>query len=306
MRSATLIVSDDEFLGSEALDEIRRQAAEHGYAREEVGAADATALLYALGTPSMFDAGRLIVVLAAQDLSAEAVEIVSRWAADPHPSVSLALVAEAGAKADRLAKALGKAVHPVRATAPAPWDTPKWVAERIRKRGRKVSPEAAQMIVEALGTDLRELASAVDQLLDETEGAIDVAKIGARFHGIESKIYEFVDAVLDRDQPQALKRLRSLQEHGEKPTGIVAALWRQLRIVAIVKDGARRPPEVIAREIGVRPGPVKRAFRQARNFEADDIRRAYAALAEADVALKSESQDELILDLLVSGITARR
>ena len=305
MRPATLIVSDDEFLAAEALDEIRTETTAAGYAREEVDASDATALLYALGTPSLFDAGRLIVVHDAQDLNAEATDIVARWVADPGPGITLALVANANTKADKLAKALGKHVHLVKSSAPAPWDTAKWLADRIRKRGRKVSPEAAHVIVDALGTDLRELAAAVDQLLDEVDGAIDVATVKERFHGLESKVYEFVDAVLERDPPQALKRLRSLIDQGENAIGIVAALWRQFRVVAYVKDGPRLPPDALAREIGVRPGQVKRAFRQARNFEPNEIRRAFAALADADVALKSENQDDLVLDLLVEEITAR-
>jgi len=306
MRPATLIISDDEFLASEALDELRHEATGEGFAREEIDASDATALLYALGTPSLFDAGRLIVVHDAQDLPADAVEVVVRFAKDPSPGVVLALVANANTKADKLVKALGKTVHLLKSAAPAPWDTPKWLADRIRRRNRKVSPEAAQIIVDALGTDLRELAAAVDQLLDEIEGAVDVATVKERFHGLESKVYEFVDAVMERDQPQALKRLRSLVDQGENAIGIVASLWRQLRIVAAVKDGPRQSPEAVARELGVRPGQVKRAFRQARNFDAEDIRRAYVLLSDADVALKSENQDDLVLDLLVEEITARR
>ncbi|MCA1832772.1 MAG: hypothetical protein LC750_08605 [Actinobacteria bacterium] len=189
--------------------------------------------------------------------------------------------------------------------APAPWDTAKWLAQRVRSQGHKISPEAAQALVDAIGTDLRELAAAADQLSQEHDGVIDVRSVGARYHGLESKVYEFVDAVLDRDQQQALKRLRSLTEHGENAIGIVAALARQFRIVAAVKDGPKLPAEVIARELGARPGQVKRAFRQARNFDAADIRRAFRLMTDGDLALKSEDQDDLILDLLVEEITSR-
>jgi DNA polymerase-3 subunit delta len=305
MRPATLIISDDEFLASEALDRIRQEATAAGYAREELSGDDPTALMYALGTPSLFDAGRLIVVRDADDLGADAAMVVARFASDPQPGVALALVADAGAKADKLAKMLGKAVEVTKTLAPPPWETTKWLAQRIRERGRKISPEAAQVIVDALGTDLRELAAATGQLLDEFDGPIDVASVKERFHGLESKVYEFVDAVLDRDGPQALKRLRSLVEHGEHPLVITAALWRQMRIVAAVKDGPRLPAEQVARQLGVRPGQVKRAFRHARFFDADQLRRAFERLAEADVALKSEGQDDLVLDLLVEEITAR-
>ncbi len=305
MRPATLIVSGDEFLASEALGELRTEATEAGYSREEIPAGEAQALAYALGTGSLFDAGRLIVVRDAQDLPAEAAQTVVRWIAGPTPGIVLALVAVPGAKATRLVKALGDGIDRVTPAAPAPWETAGWIAARIRRRGRKVSGEAAQALVDALGTDLRELAAAADQLLDETEGAIDVARVAARFQGLESKVYEFVDAVLDRDRVAALKRLHSLAEQGENPIGIVAALARQMRLVAAVKDSEPRAAEAIAREFGGRPGQVKRAFRQARNFSADEIRRAYRLLADGDLALKSEEKDELVLDLLVDEITER-
>jgi DNA polymerase-3 subunit delta len=304
VRAATLIISDDEFLASEALDAVRREADELGYAREEIEAGDHGALLYALGTPSLFDAGRLIVVRNAHDLGTESVELIARWAADPSHEIALALVAS-GAKADKIAKGFGKPVHVVKALAPAPWDTAKWLAARVRAHGRKISTDGAQAIVDSVGTDLRELAAASDQLLLDVDGAIDVEIVRSRFHGLESKVYEFVDAVLDRDQPQALMRLRSLIENGENAIGIVTQLARQLRVVAAVKDGPRLPPEALARELGARPGQVKRAFRQARNFDAADIRRAYRLVADTDLALKSETQDDLILDLLVEEITRR-
>ncbi len=304
MRAATLIISDDEFLASEALDAVRREADEHGYAREEVEAGDAPALLYGLGTPSLFDAGRLMVVRSAQDLPAESVDLVARWASDPQPGTAVVLIAS-GAKADKIAKALGKGVHVVKAPAPAPWDTAKWLSARVRAHGRKISHDAAQAMVDAVGTDLRELAAAADQLLLDVDGGIDIDLVRSRFHGLESKVYEFVDAVLERDRAQALMRLRSLIDNGENAIGIVTQLARQLRVVAAVKDGPRLAPEALARELGARPGQVKRAFRQARNFEPSEIRRAYRLVADADLALKSETQDDLILDLLVEEITAR-
>ena len=50
---------------------------------------------------------------------------------------------------------------------------------------------------------------------------------------------------------------------------------------------------------------MKRAMRQARGFGPREIRRAYRLLADADVALKSEEDDPLVLELLVDEISAR-
>src|SRR5207244_960261 len=79
--------------------------------------------------------------------------------------------------------------------------------------------DAARALVDALGTDLRELATALDQIIASlpADAPVDVVAVTSQFRGIESRIHEFVDALLDRDRAHALRRLRALLSHGERP-----------------------------------------------------------------------------------------
>jgi DNA polymerase-3 subunit delta len=305
MRPATLIVAGDEFLAQEALERLRAEATDAGYAPEEIDPAEPQALLYALDTPSLFGAGRFVVVRSAEGLGAEAQTSLAAWLKDPSPGITLALVA-GGAGATKLAK-LFSADAVIKTDSILPWKAAEWVVARGKSRRRKVTGEAAAALVEAVGSEPRDLAPALERLFETTIGAIEPEDVHAQFHGVESRVYQFVDSVFDRDVPGALKRLRALQSAGENAIGIVAAMARQLRIVATVSGGDRRPAGVIAKELGLRSeGAVRRAQRQARNFAPAELRLAYRLLADADVALKSEEEDPLVLELAVTGIAGRR
>jgi DNA polymerase-3 subunit delta len=305
MRPATLILAGDEFLAQEALDALREQATSEGFAAEEVSPEDPRAFGYAIETPSLFDAGRFVIVRDAEDLPADTHRVLAAWLEQPPEGIALVLVAS-GVGGSKLAKLL-PADAIVRAEGVPPWKAPEWVGRRFRERGRKCTAEGAAALVDAVGSDLRDLAAAVERLVETTRGLIGPDEVTAEFQGIESRLYQFVDAVFDRDRPAALKRLRSLIEQGENPIGLVAALARQLRTIAFVSGGDRRPAAVIARELGLKgEGPVRRALRQVKRFDAEDVRRAYRLLADADVALKSEEDDPLVLELVVDEIAAER
>lgn len=304
MRPVTLILASDEFVASEALDALRAEAAAEGFAAEEISPDDPQAIQYALDTPSLFDGGRFVLVRDADTLDAAAQEAIEAWTGRPSAGVALVLVAS-GVAASKLAKRLPPDAV-VRAEGVPPWKAAEWTVARARSKGSRMSGEAAAALVEALGSDLRDLASGVDRLIETVDGPIGVEHVAARFTGVEARLYQFVDAVFDRDPALARKRLRALLEQGENAIGLVAALARQLRIVAVVAAGDSRPAAAIAKDLGLKgEGPVKRAMRQARGFSPARIARAYRLLAEADLALKSEEDDPLVVELAVDEIASR-
>lgn len=308
MKPVTLIRADDDFLAGRALAGVRERLEAEGYAAEEIAPKDARALQYALETPSLFDAGRLIVVRGADELPASAVEAVARWAASKPGAIHLALLTSGGAK---LAKALGAHADAVEIRSPPPWELAVWVAGWFKGLGRRIAPEAAEALVESVGQDLRELAAAADQLCLLADGTIGVVDVARLFQGFESQVWTFVDAVMDRSAAPALRHLRALLAQGENPIGLVAALARQMRAIAVVRGSERRPAGAFAKELGMSEGAIKRAFRQARGFDDAQVRRAFRLLADADLALKGGEQGEseppeIVLELLIAGMCERR
>ena len=305
MRPVTVILASDEFIASEVLNRLRDEAAADGLAAEEISPGDPQALLYALDTPSLFGGGRFVLVREAESLDTDAQEAVEAWAKNPADGVALVMMAS-GVAAQKLAKRFPASVI-VKAESVPPWKAAEWAVKRAKEKGRRMAGPAAAALIDSVGSDLRDLAAAIDRLVETTKGAtIEVDQVQERFTGVESKVYQFVDSVFDRDLPLARKRLHGLLDQGENPIGLVAALGRQLRVIAFVAAGDGRQPAAIAKELGLKSeGAVKRALRQARGFTPARVARAYKALAEADLALKSEEEDPLVVELVVDEIAAR-
>lgn len=304
MKPVRIIATADDFLAGLELDPLRMKARERGFAEEDVPADDPQAITNALETGSLFDAGRLVIVRDADDAKESSLSAIARWAQNPTPDTRLVLLVCTPQGTKRVLKAIGDMAEVRTPDDVPPWEAPGWVAKRARALGRKMTGDAAKALVEALGTDLRELATALDQLIATTpaDAGIDVATVTTQFRGIESRIHEFVDALFDRDRTQALRRLRALLSNGEPPILIVASIASQLRILAMLSTAERRPAAAVAKELGLREGQVKRAMRRSRNFSPDEIRRAYRLVADADLAFKSEDDDPLVLELLVDEI----
>ena len=304
MKPVRIISTSDEFLAGLELDPLRMKARERGFAEEDVPADDPQAIANALETGSLFDAGRLVIVRDADDAREPSLSAIVRWAENPTPDTRLVLLVSTPQGAKRVAKALGDLAEVRTPDDVPPWEAPGWVVKRARALGQRMTADAAKALVEALGTDLRELATALDQLIASTpaDAGIDVARVTVQFRGIESRIHEFVDALFDRDRTQALRRLRALLNNGEPPILIVASIASQLRVLAMLATSERRAAAVVAKELGLREGQVKRAMRRSRNFTPDEIRHAYRLVADADLAFKSEDDDPLVLELLVDEI----
>jgi DNA polymerase-3 subunit delta len=180
-----------------------------------------------------------------------------------------------------------------------------WVTRRARAQGRRMSPDAARMLVESLGDDLRMLASEIDKLStyvgeggeiggDDVRALTPVAR--------QSKVFDLTDALARRDTSAALALLHELLANGESPLGIVALTAFQTRSLMQVKLLSDRgmPAHQIASAAGIAPFVVEKSLRLARRFTFAQLEAAHRTLLEIDTSLKrSRMTPELALDLLV-------
>src|SRR5690606_39702445 len=83
---------------------------------------------------------------------------------------------------------------------------------------RSATPEACQALVDALGSDLRELASAVSQLVADVEGTIDEAVVGRYYTGrAEASSFTVADRAVEGRTAEALEALRWSLSTGVAP-----------------------------------------------------------------------------------------
>lgn len=309
MKALTLITAEDQFLASLELGRVRAHWESKGYSTEEATTDDVVAVFNALDTPAMFGDGRFVIVRGqAGPLDAE-VERLTAWAESPPPGLACALVV---GRATKLRKALGRGAEVIEASAPKPWETGAWVVTHMKGRGRQMTPEAAEALVEALGTDLRELATACEQLTLATSTRIGVDVVQRMFRGLDSQLYTFLDALLQRDRSAALKHLHSLLGVGEyHPLVLTATLAKQYRALAAGKGTERVAAATLAKELDITVGYVNRAFKHGRNFTPEDVRTGFRLIADADDTLKggergNELPEHVVMELLVSQLAGDR
>jgi DNA polymerase-3 subunit delta len=190
-------------------------------------------------------------------------------------------------------------------TKPSGTQLDDWVIRRARTQKRRVTPEAARMLVESLGDNLRMLAGEIDKLgtyVGEGReiGAEDVRALTPIAR--QSKVFDLTDALGRRDTATALALLHELLAQGESPLGIVALTAFQTRALMQVRLLSDRgmPAHQIAATAGLAPFVVDKSLRLARRFTFAELETAHRTLLEIDTALKrSRMTPELALDLLV-------
>ncbi|MFD8416369.1 MULTISPECIES: DNA polymerase III subunit delta [unclassified Streptomyces] len=248
-----------------------------------------------LTSPSLFSERKVLVVRNAQDLSADTVKEVKAYIAAPVEDIALVLLHAGGVKGKGLLDAARKAgareIACPKMTKAA--DRLAFVRGEFRTLGRSATPEACQTLVDAIGSDLRELASAVAQLCADVEGTIDEAVVGRYYTGrAEASSFTVADRAVEGRAADALEALRWSLATGVAPVLITSALAQAVRAIgklASAPRGAR--PADLARDLGMPPWKIDRVRQQMRGWSADGVADALRAVAEADAGVKGGGDD---------------
>jgi len=154
-----------------------------------------------------------------------------------------------------------------------------------------------QALVDALGSDLRELSGAASQLAADVAAGktIDVADI-EKFHQgrVETTGYDVADATLDGKTDLALITLRQALETGVDPVLIISALASSMRTLAKVSGASRGVKAFdLASSLGLPPWQIDKARRQLQGWTPTTLSAAVVKLAQADADIKGASAEPL-------------
>lgn len=247
-----------------------------------------------LTSPSLFAERKVLVVRNAQDLSADTIKDVKAYLDDPVEDISLVLLHAGGAKGKGLLDAARKAgareVACPKTTKPAERLT--FVRQEFRTLGRSATPEACQALVDSIGSDLRELASAVAQLTSDVDGTIDEAVVGRYYTGrAEASSFNIADRAVEGRTAEALEALRWSLSTGVAPVLVTSALAQGVRAIGKLSSARGGRPADLARELGMPPWKIDRVRQQMRGWTPDGVSLALRAIAEADAGVKGGGDD---------------
>ncbi|AXG13666.1 DNA polymerase III subunit delta [Intrasporangium calvum] len=171
-------------------------------------------------------------------------------------------------------------------------DKSDFVLKEFARARRKITSDGVRALVEAVGKDVRELASACAQLIADTEGPVDDAVVDT-YHGgkVEASGFRVADAAVAGQAGEALRLLRHAIASGVDPVPIVAVLASQLRQLIKVGSAGRGSSAQLAKTLGLAPWQVDRARRAVGHWTADGLAVALQAVAAADFEVKGGGRD---------------
>jgi DNA polymerase-3 subunit delta len=289
----TLIVGEEEFLVDRAVREVIATAG-----AEDVHDLDGVALgpgeLESLTSPSLFGGGNVVVIRSAQNVGKEAVAELTRYLKAPAEDVTLILTHAGGAKG----KDLLAAAKAAKGTSVIECPKVTRFAERLdfiraefRRAGKRADDGAARALLDAVGSDLRELASACGQLAADTEGtSVTESAVTTYYRGrAEATGFSVADRAVEGHLVQAVEQLRWALATGVSPVLINSALAQGLRLLGRVGTAPRGlNSAALAAEVGAPPWKIDRVKQQLRGWQPTGIAVALQAVAEADAQVKGE------------------
>ena len=308
-----VIVGDEELLVERAVARLAAAAvAESGSAvREVTGGGLSPGDLAQLTSPSLFDAAPVVVIRDAQDAGKEVAEELAAIAAVPPDGVRIVLTHAGGAKGKALLTGLTRGGAQV-------VDCPKvtrfgdrmqFVRDEFRAAGRRIDDSGVRALIDAVGSDLREIASACAQLAADTAGTVDQTVVARYYRGrAEASGFAVADRAMEGRLPEALEVLRWALAVGVSPVLITSALAQGVRLAGRVGAAPRgQSPAALAAEVGAPPWRIDKVRQQLRGWTPAGIGQALAAVAEADAQVKGEGTNAgYALEVAIRAIVSSR
>lgn len=248
--------------------------------------------------PSLFSEKRVVILRELQDVSAEVGEEIIESLEDIDPNIHLLFIHRGGVKGKGLVDKLKKAKAEYIACEPLKKisDKESFVREEFARLNRKISSEAITALINATGSDTRELASACSQIAFDTSATkptIDESDIANYYQGrVEATGFDVADAVMAGDPTATLIALRNALDSGTDPVMIVSAVASSVRALAKVSDAPRNAKSFeLAGSLGLAPWQIDKARRQLMKWRPGMIAFAISELAKADVGVKGGAAD---------------
>jgi DNA polymerase-3 subunit delta len=291
-----LVLGDEELLVERAVRDIvdAARAVDPEVEVRRLRAAEATpAELATVLSPSLFAEARVIVLEAAHEAGKDASAAVLDHAAAPGEGVTVAVLHAGGPRNKALADALRKAGAQVaRCEKLRPDERADFVRAEVRRARGKITPDAVGVLLESVGTELRDLASAATQLVADTGGAIDADAVRRYYRGrAEASGFAVADKVVAGDRVGALEALRWALVLGVPPVLVADALADAMRTLAKVGGAGRGDPNRLAGVLGMPPWKIRKAQSQVRGWHPDALVAATAAAAEVNADVKGAAPD---------------
>ncbi|MEW5723566.1 MAG: DNA polymerase III subunit delta [Thermodesulfobacteriota bacterium] len=254
---------------------------------------------------------RVVVVRGVDRYPAEDLALFLDYLADPNERALLVLVADKVDARTRFFRTLKEKGWEFEFTAPKGRALVSWVKQAMSRRGRPMSLEAAQELVDRIGSDLAELDGELEKVylyaLDREAVGVAEVRAAARL-GLTATVFKLGDAVGDQDPGAALAALKELlqTEHHLVVFTMLVRHFRLLLKARLLKEN-HVPQSEAAGALGLPPYAARKYLEQAGAMDLGTIKKGLARLLETNLTLvTSQAPEHLIMNGLVLDLATLR
>lgn len=284
-------------------------------------------ILQTAQTLPMFSSYRFVLVRQADQLDEENVEVLLSYLQRPSSSTCLVLCGQSlgpWKKHQKEIEKVGKVVEYPRLKGKA---LNTWVKRRMEEKGKRLSEEAINYLLEVLGDHLQDLENGLEKIylavgdrknieLSDVEGITSEIRI--------STVFDLTDAIGQQNLGKAFTILgKALESKGlpfkkEEPVSrrkddpvplLVGMMSRHYWNIWRVKEMAtsRRNLDEMARALRMQAWHVKKLMEQSKNFSNDSLREGILKCHQTDLAIKKgRGPKNLLMEKLVIDLCRPR
>jgi DNA polymerase III subunit delta len=300
MAALTLVIGDEELLVSRAVSRslgaaTNAEVGDVAPSLHDVEAADCSiAALAEILSPSLFAEERRVIIRNVQDADKDLVAALVSFAEAPEPDVAIVAVHAGGAKGKAIIETLkGSGAQPIEiGRIKTVRDREQFAIDEVRAAGGSLDRDAAADLVGAIGADLRELATACQQLVADVGGQLSADDVATYYRGrAESTGFAVADRAVEGDLAAALETLRWAFATGLDPILVSSSLAANLRLIAQVGGAGPGSPDSLAVKLKLPAWKIRRAQGWLRRWRPEALGDAVRAVAVADADLKGAADD---------------
>ena len=301
-----LFQGQEMFLLEECLELMKQtlvpaESADFNLSKFTAGDAAIGDMMDQLQTMPFLSKWRLVIVTGIQNLKAAEQKLLLPYCASPNPSTCLVLTTPKLDSRTKFGQTLKKQAEIVQFWKMFERDLPPWIVKRARKYGRSMSGQAAHLLLEFVGNDLRQLDNELKKIIAYGKSREIRPELVQQVVGDirERDIFELVDALGSGDVIAALGVLNQLLTEGEQPLRILAMVSRQFRLLwkakACLVEQHSLSSKQLAGKIGVPFRSAEGILRQVQRFSQVKLKEGLKRLYDVDRALKSSTNSPKIL-----------
>lgn len=258
-----------------------------------------------LRTMPLLGGRRAVVVRDADSFISANAEALQRYLDSPSSSASLVLMVSSLDKRTRISKVLTQAAEVLDCTAPTSGKLGDWIRRAAGKRGKKIAPDAVELLMQSVGEDLGTMDAELEKLSlyvgsQETITADDVAALVCSTTGAAP--FALTNALTAGDTAGAVKALsQSMTVRGEEFRVLGQLAWHLRRALMwkqqMVTTGTC--------DFGKIPAQVKAAYNNMlRRRTLSELQQDFRRLIRADLAMKSGHAPRRVMQQLVVELCA--